>query len=419
MTSSSGRALAASLAVLVAALTCSAADSHSSEGRLRLAVVATNPASRGSSAIDGRVRIEARFRGPTSGTFIASGAISDRGSFNAVRRVAGGRLELTEVLAGEAGTIRIRVVRRCTSRSGTWRVLSGSRAYAGLSGSGAALGGPPCPATKRPARAAYTGTVRTPVPPPPPPLAQPGRFGGGTSQHEEVVFDVERSGRSLAGLRSSITAPCTGPNALSTSRILVAFPESHEIGQDRTFSLRSETRFQTVAVAGRFTSPTTVEGTATASTSVTVTSTNTTYPCSASVRWTASLPPPTAPPGTYCGFSIQGPGICLEVAANGKEVTRFESGVVVRCFPGGVPPSEIEVALTFTGAIPIGGHLGFARRGLPVEGLVSGTASISGVIEPAGTAFGTVGLGAVTLDYEGTRYNCHPAVGRWEARRQG
>ena len=46
----------------------------------------------------------------------------------------------------------------------------------------------------------------------------------------------------------------------------------------------------------------------------TVTSTTTTYPCAGSATWTASQPPPAATPGRYCGFTIQGPSICLDVA---------------------------------------------------------------------------------------------------------
>jgi hypothetical protein len=410
----SSRTLAASLAAVIGTLACGAADSHSSASGPRLAVVVGRTLGSESSAIDGRVRIEARFRTATSGTFEAGGAISDKGSLKAVRRVAGGRLQLTETLTGKLGTIRIRVTRPCAGGSGTWRVLSGSGAYKGLSGGGAASGGPRCAATPYPVRATYTGPVRTPPAPSPLPLADPGRYGGGTSQRAEVVFDVEPGGRTIAGLRFTVMTPCTGPTALSTSQVRITLEAPLEIEQDRSFAVRSEGRAGTFTVAGRFTSQTRAEGTAAASTSITVTSTNTTYPCSASVSWSASLPPPAAVPGTYCGFTLQGPGVCLDVAPSGREVSHVEVSVVVRCQPS----SEFEIRLRYTG-IPIGGHLGFSGRLASLEGFISGTASVSGLLDPAGAdASGSASVNQPSFDYEGTRYQCFFASARWTAKRQ-
>jgi len=117
------------------------------------------------------------------------------------------------------------------------------------------------------------------------------------------------------------------------------------------------------------------------------------------------------------GRAIQGPGVCFDVAPSGREVTRFEGGVVVRCFPGGVAPSEFEFTLTLTGSYPIGGHLGFSATGIALEGTTA-TAGFSGVIDPNGTATGTVSLGAMTLEHEGTKYSCQRGVGKWDAKRQ-
>lgn len=84
------------------------------------------------------MRFVVTFRAATRGTFVASGAISDTGSLKAVRRVVGSRLQLSEVLAGKLGTIRIRAVGACTGRAGTWQALSGSKAYDGVGGGGTA-----------------------------------------------------------------------------------------------------------------------------------------------------------------------------------------------------------------------------------------------------------------------------------------
>lgn len=404
------RATALSFAACVVTLAAGAADSSSAPRDPGVALGSIGVLGAAPSTIDGSVRIETRFRTATKGTFRIRGAISDTGSFAATRRVSGGRLQLTETLRGAAGTIRIRATRSCSGGSGTWRVLSGSKAYAGLSGGGAASGGGRCVSPKYPTQASYRGVVRTP---PPPPLAQPGRFGGGTSQREEVILDVGEDGRTLSGLRLRVTTPCEGTTI--TAQVFISLPGPYEIGADKSFSLTSSASVSKSSVTGRFTSPTTVEGTATASTTLTLGSTNTTHACSADVTWSASQPPPAATPGTYCGFTDQGPSICFDVAPSGREVTRVEVGVIVRCLQQGV---DFELTLTFA-ASAIGGHLGFRKSEASFEGLVSGTGFVSGLIDPGGSgASGSVFLQLPVFDFEGTRYSCRNASSRWTARRQ-
>jgi len=360
---------------------------------------------------EGRVRIEIRFRAPTSGTFAITGVVSDRGTFRGSRRVAGGRTTLTQVLAGRQGTIRIRALLTCAGGSGTWRVISGTDDYRGMTGGGRARRSQACATTRYPIDALYTGIVRTA---PPPPLAQAGLYGGGTSQREEVTFEVPPGGRFVAAFRLRVSVRCS-PTLSVGGRVTLPGPAA--IGEDGSFSLQTVTPSGgTQTVAGRFSSSTTAVGTMSISGTFTDTA-NTRIACTGEVTWTASLPPPAALPGTYCGFTLQGPGICLDTPS-GRVVTRFESAVVVRCFPGNVPPSEFEIALTFSGSIPVGGHLGFSASAIPVEGLVSGTGSITGLFEPTGTASGGVSLGPVVLDYDGTRYRCQPATGKWQAKRQ-
>ena len=413
MRSTSIRILGLVLLSALATLACAASPSGSAVASPGPALMPEAAARVTRAAVAGRVRIEVRFRTPTSGTFAMTGAVSDAGSFRASRRIEGGRLQLMETLVGKQGTIRIRALQPCAVGLGTWQVLSGSAAYREMSGRGSGRGGPRCTTTSYPVVAIYTGTVRTP---PPPPLAQPGRFGGGTSQREEVVFEVQSGGRSLAAFRLRLTVRCSPTLSIGGP---ISLPGPHTIAEDRSFAFQSVTQGGiTYDVAGRFTSSTMAAGTLSLSGTLTDTIANTRIPCAGQVSWTASLPPPSALPGRYCGFTLQGPGICLDVAPSGREVTGFESAVVVRCFPGGVPPSEFEIALTFSGSIPIGGHVGFSRAGIAVEGLVSGTASIGGLFEPTGTASGGVGVGPVVLDFEGTRYRCHPATGKWEAKRQ-
>lgn len=400
------------LSVLVVLLAIGALVGSASETRSapRVQVAVSRVAQAG---ISEAIRIDVRLQTARKGTFVLTGAEADRGAVASFQRVASGNVQLTQTLVGASGVITIRGMRSCARASGTWRVTSGTKAYEGLTGGGKASGGPSCANTRYPLRITYTGSVRSPVPPA---LAEPGRYGGGTSQKNEVVLDVDPGGRTLSGLQLRLTAPCTGGVVNSTVAVL-RLPGPYPIAADGSFDIPVSQGFQTGRVRGRFTSKTIVEGTAEVSTSVTVTTTNTTYSCVGSVTWRASQPPPTAPPGRYCGFSLQGPGVCFDVAANGREVTRFEGGVVALCFPGGVAPSEFEFTLTLTGAVPIGGHLGFASGQIPLEG-VSATASFSGLIDTSGTATGTVSLSAFTLVDEGTSYRCQRAVGRWEAKRQ-
>ena len=400
-------------AVCAIAMSAGAPDSSSAPERAGAAHVLGSIRVLGdsSSTIDGSVRIDVRFKSATKGTFRVSGAITDAGSVAATRRVSGGRLQLTQMLAGAAGTIRIRTTRPCTRAGGTWRVLSGSSAYAGLSGGGAASGGGRCVSPAYPAQAVYKGVVRTP---PPAPRAQPGEFGGATSQREEITLDVLEGGRTLGDLRLRVTTQCDGPPTIQV--VLVSLSGPYAIGPDGTFSIEPQQTFWTGRVTGRFTSMTTVEGTAQASTKVTVSSTNTTYTCSAAISWSASVPPPAATPGTYCGFTNQGPSICVDVAATGREVARLEVGVVVLC---NGRTTEVEVKMVFTG-IPIGGNLGFGTSSSTLAGLISGTGFISGLLDPNGGtgAHGSVRLQLPVFDLEGTRYTCGVGTAQWEARRQ-
>jgi hypothetical protein len=229
-----------------------------------------------------------------------------------------------------------------------------------------------------------------------------------------VSFDVESGGRTFDGFRLRVNTPCQGTAV--TSAVFISLPGPQAIGADGTFSFTTTPNVATGSVTGRFTSPTTAEGAAKATTQITVSASNTTYQCAAEVTWKATLPPPSAAPGRYCGFTTQGPGICLDVPSSGKEVARLDVGVVVLC---NQRTTEVEVRLTFTG-IPVGGNLGFTASSSSFEGLISGTGFISGLFDPTGgaSATGSVRLQLPVFDHEGTRYSCGVGTARWDVTRQ-
>jgi hypothetical protein len=400
-------ALAGTIAVTLAV---GAADSRSASGGPIATARVSQPRPAATTGIDGNVTIRGRLTSGTNGTFSITGAITDSGTLRAARRVARGRMQLTQTLTGNAGVIRILATRSCRAASGTWVVLSGSSAYAGLTGGGAARGGPRCAAPRYPALATYTGSVRTP---PPPPLAQPGNYGGGTAQRQEVRFTVSEGGRSVSSLRMLVSTQCQGTSFTSGAPIFLQGP--FDIASDGTFTLRLTPAFEGGSVTGRFTSLTAAEGTATVQTSITV-SGGGTHECAGTTTWKASLPPPAATPGRYCGFTNQGPSVCLDVDPTGRIVTRIEVGVVVLC---NGRTTEVELRLVFTD-MPVGGNLGFSESSSTLEGLISGTAAVSGLLDPDGGtgAHGSVRVQLPVFDLEGSRYSCGVASALWEARRQ-
>ena len=126
------------LLAVAAVLAIGASDASSAARDSDDARVSIQPLRAASLVLNGNIRIDARFRTISKGTFRITGAISDAGALTATRRVSGRRLQLTQTLAGSEGTIRIRSTHPCSGKRATWRVLSGSKAYAGLTGGGTA-----------------------------------------------------------------------------------------------------------------------------------------------------------------------------------------------------------------------------------------------------------------------------------------
>lgn len=111
-----------------------------------VAALAVLPAAAGSAPQDVTIVIQQHFTGPDTlaGTFVASGAIADSGSYVETFRLAGRTVHGVKTLTGRDGTITLQsqgvlVPTGETTAEivhGRWVILSGAGAYAELQGEG-------------------------------------------------------------------------------------------------------------------------------------------------------------------------------------------------------------------------------------------------------------------------------------------
>jgi hypothetical protein len=132
-------------------------------------------------------------------------------------------------------------------------------------------------------------------------------------------------------------------------------------------------------------------------------------------------PPPAAPTakaGHYCGFTNQGKSICFDVT--GSSAANFATTSDVDCGIGILP----DVSLSFTGATQIQPDLSFSfSYNGPVQTgsgskitNVAMSYTVSGKLDTAGNATGTLSLSRFSFDYETTRYDCAAAGYAWQAK---
>ena len=134
--------------------------------------------------------------------------------------------------------------------------------------------------------------------------------------------------------------------------------------------------------------------------------------------------PPAPPPGPaskaghYCGFTNQGKSICFD--ATGTSVANFATTSDVDCGIGILS----DVGLSFSGATQIQPDLSFSfsyngplqtESGSSITN-VSTSYSVSGKLDTAGNATGTLNLNRFSFDYQGTHYDCAAAGYAWQAK---
>jgi hypothetical protein len=137
------------------------------------------------------------------------------------------------------------------------------------------------------------------------------------------------------------------------------------------------------------------------------------------LSWTATIPPtplPTVPTGRYCGFTLAGPGICLDATA-GAWVTKVHLAPTIKCTQPEAKSFKVEY--TYEGLIAIRADLTFKTTlsNIPLEDGGSMRFTISGTFDGAGEAKGGGGLTRISLVREGTRYKCRNATSSWTAKR--
>ncbi|HET9937241.1 MAG TPA: hypothetical protein VFQ28_00495 [Gaiella sp.] len=131
-------------------------------------------------------------------------------------------------------------------------------------------------------------------------------------------------------------------------------------------------------------------------------------------------PAPSAPAGQYCGYTGQGPGICLRTSSDGRAITELATSALVDCTDG----SRWTIGVRFSGRLlQLSPDLSFS---FDYAGPLSSsddsdfqaTYTIRGTLTPDGRASGTVAISTVSFTDEGTRYSCAQNVVTWSATRQ-
>jgi len=136
-------------------------------------------------------------------------------------------------------------------------------------------------------------------------------------------------------------------------------------------------------------------------------------------------PPPPPPPiqaGTYCGYTDQGPGLC--VTTDGQSVTKFETAAIVDCTDGsrwtwtvtfGRSGGGVQVAADGSFSFQYSGPL--TTSSTTVTNLQE-SEFIKGSFTPDGKATGTLAITSISWDENGTHYACTQGAVGWHVTRQ-
>lgn len=347
-------------------------------------------------ARSGKLLVQVTLNAAGHGKFSARGVVSDQGTALGDPRISPKRVRLRITFAGVGGTFRIAVRQLCGSARSTWKIVSGSQAYRGLSGHGTGKGRIPC--GRGASRLSLSGTAKRPILP----LALPGTYRGTRpSQNLRATFDVVATGSAITNVSfAQLVARC------SDSRILFLKPKfnaNYPIGADKRFSI-AENGFR---VIGSFSSQS-AQGTISYDSGGCHTD---------PVAWSATTPPPPLPvvrTGRYCGFTLQGPGICVDAVPGGWAASA-RTTANVRC--DSPEKTVLTVSYDFEGLIVLASDLSFrtALTKIPLDGGGSISWKISGKFDNNGGAAGNVAFSNVSLFHNGKLYTCRNSSSSWTA----
>ncbi len=356
------------------------------------------------------VRVDARGRG----TFTTRGAFAYAGRALVRRAVVSGRLNATETLSGAKGQIVLTAQQRCGAGTGTWRVVTGTLAYAGLSGRGTTSGRAVCTRLLGPASLGHRGAVELP----PPVLAEPGAWGGKTAQSSVITFTVTPDGRSITSVVATrYSYECVRDSQRTTqfSPTVSRFPGSFPIAEDRTFTFKA---FNST-IAGSF-GPSGAAGTITVATTSPPDIQGKITTCAGTIPWTATnppAPPPRALAGTYCGITAAGGGVCLDVSTEGCQVRNLRAEIKLTC--GILAKIPVSVSVGYEAATPFGLDLSYSQSfDWTLEGKTIRVTS-SGSFDENGMLIGSVGIApfSVSIERDGAMHACRTS-GNFTARLQ-
>jgi hypothetical protein len=139
------------------------------------------------------------------------------------------------------------------------------------------------------------------------------------------------------------------------------------------------------------------------------------------------LPPPPQPlprpqPGIYCGFTEQGPGLCVTTTADASAVMRLRTSSIVDCTPvsrwtwtrtifrvGAPILSDLSFSFSYTGPL--------TSSSTDVTNIQT-SQFVKGVFRTDGKAEGTLAISTISFDYQGQHYDCGQSPVRWSVTRQ-
>ena len=259
------------------------------------------------------------------------------------------------------------------------------------------------------------------LPPTQPPPTSPGTYCGATSQGMSICLEVGSGPLGIqivSGIRLSVQTTCEPSRELTYDYALTTIVA---IQRDRTFVSTIRIPGLRVDVEGVFDlSRASVAGSL--RTQVQDARAGVEYRCdSGALSWSARTPPatPTARPGTYCGFTDQGFGLCFVVAGPPWTVSDFRTVVRTEC----TPPASHGVSSTdpTSYAIRDDNTFAFSRTGTGTSpsGSFTVTFTMQGAFDASGsTASGTLSARLTFTDASGERYECDSRPFAWTARRE-